>query len=225
MRRQREEQEEFNPLSAVPVRTPQQNRRLADFFLQKAKRKRKKRRKRRTPRTSSRSLRGRARRRLRQWQVQVETGFAGYDAIRAVFLRLSAFSVEELVAALAVDLDSGWVVLLEKTQFALCLRARPCSAVACTAGFAGVDASRAVFPSLSSGLRCSASWPVWTRRTVARSSCGFGAVRGGVGAVRCGFGAVRGGFGAVSGRCFPKLIHMVRFDFGKCQELLIHEFI
>ena len=63
-----------------------------------------------------------------------------------------------------------WVVLLENTQHALCLRARRCSAVACTAGFTGVDASRAVFPSLSSGLRCSASWPVWTRRTVARSS-------------------------------------------------------
>ena len=36
----------------------------------------------------------------------------------------------------------GW--FLEIMQYALCLRARRCSAVACTAGFAGVDASRAV---------------------------------------------------------------------------------
>ena len=34
----------------------------------------------------------------------------------------------------------------------------------CKAGIAGVYAPRAVFPSLSSGPRCSASWLVWTRR-------------------------------------------------------------
>ena len=33
------------------------------------------------------------------------------------------------------------------------------------AGFPGDVSPRAVFPSLSSGPRCSASWPVWTRRT------------------------------------------------------------
>ena len=34
----------------------------------------------------------------------------------------------------------------------------------CKVGFPGYFAPRAVFPSLSSGPRCSASWPVWTRR-------------------------------------------------------------
>ena len=33
----------------------------------------------------------------------------------------------------------------------------------CKVGFLGYVAPRAVFPSLSSGPRCSASWPVWTR--------------------------------------------------------------
>ena len=80
---EQEEQEELNSLSVVPVerRTPQQNRRLADILLHRAKRKRKKRRKRRT---SSRSLRGPARRRQRQWHARF-AGFAGDVPFRAVF--------------------------------------------------------------------------------------------------------------------------------------------
>ena len=35
----------------------------------------------------------------------------------------------------------------------------------CKVGFPGDSAPHTVFPSLSSGSRCSASWPVWTRRT------------------------------------------------------------
>ena len=81
-RRKQEEQEEFNSLYAMTVRTPQQDRWLADLYLLRAKRKRKKRRKRRTPRTSSRSLCGRARRRQRQWPV---SGSPGDVLLRAVF--------------------------------------------------------------------------------------------------------------------------------------------
>ena len=50
-RRKQEEQEFLNSLSAVPAeRTPQQNRRLTDILLHRAKRKRKKRKKRKLPR-------------------------------------------------------------------------------------------------------------------------------------------------------------------------------
>ena len=66
----------------MTVRTPQQDRRLADLYLLRAKRKRKKRRKRRTPRTSSRSLCARARLRQRQWHV---SGSPGDVLLRAVF--------------------------------------------------------------------------------------------------------------------------------------------
>ena len=83
-RRMQEEQEELRSLSAMERRTPQQNRRLADLCLLRAKRKRKKKRKRRTPRTSSLSLRGRARRRPRQWPA-LFAGFAGDVPFRAAF--------------------------------------------------------------------------------------------------------------------------------------------
>ena len=73
-------------------RTPQQNRRLADLFLHRAKRKRKKRRQRRTLRTSSRSLRRRARRRPRQLHA-LSVGFVGDFPFRAVFPSVVAWPV------------------------------------------------------------------------------------------------------------------------------------
>ena len=82
-------------------------------------------------------------------------GFAGYDAPRVMFpssrrqvqdaLHHGRYGPERtaLIRALVVNRGSGM----------------------CKVGFTGDSAPRAVFPSLSSGPRCSASWPVRTRRT------------------------------------------------------------
>ena len=124
-RRKQEEQEEFNSLYAMTVRTPQQDRRLADLYLLRAKRKRKKRRKRRTPRTSSRPLCGRARRRQWQWYF---SGSPGDVLLRAVFPSVVVRNEMPCIMA-GMDLKDRFSGM-------------------CTAGFPGYVAPRAVFPSV-----------------------------------------------------------------------------
>ena len=105
-----------------------------------SKRKRKKRRKRRTLRTSS--LPGRARRRQRQW-FACSAGFTGYDAPCVMFS--SGVARPKMLHIMAGMVQKGQLQRYGK------------------AGIAGDSVPRAVFPSLSSGPRCLASWPVWSR--------------------------------------------------------------
>ena len=127
-RRKQEELEEFNSLYAMAVRTPQQDLRLADLYLLRAKRKRKKRRKRRTPRTSSRSLCGRARRRQQLWHVSGSLG----DVLPRVMFPSGVARPKMLRILAGMD---------EKDR---------CSGIY-KCGIAGDSAPRSVFPSLSSG--------------------------------------------------------------------------
>ena len=108
----------------------------ARLFLEQAakRRKKKKKRKKRVPRTSSHSSRGRARRRQRQWHL---SGLPCDVSPRAVFP--SVYDRPKML-----DIMAG---MEQKNSYVLLFFA-PCT----------------VFPSLSSGPRCSASWPVWTRR-------------------------------------------------------------
>ena len=108
-----------------------------------AKRKRKKRRKKKTPKTSS--SRGRARRRQRQWHT-LYAGERGVVLLHAVFP--SIVDRPEMLCIMAgmvqKDRCSGLYMAGITMLLALCS-----------------------FPWLA-GPECSAFWPVWTRRTVAR---------------------------------------------------------
>ena len=108
----------------------------ARLFLEQAakRRKKKKKRKKRVPRTSSHSSRGLARRRQRQWHL---SSLPCDVSPRAVFP--SVYDRPKML-----DIMAG---MEQKNSYVLLFFA-PCT----------------VFPSLSSGPRCSASWPVWTRR-------------------------------------------------------------
>ena len=107
------------------------------------RRKRKKRRKRRTPRSPRPLLRARARCRQRQWHV---SGFPCDVSPRAVFPSVDG-RPKMLDVVAGVEQKNSYVLLF--------------------------SAPRTVFPSLSSGPRCSASWPVWTRRISACARLGL----------------------------------------------------
>ena len=115
----------------------------ASVRKKKGRRNRKKRRKRRTLRSPRPLLRARARRRQRQWHV---SGFPFDVSPRAVFP-----SVDDRPKML--DIMAG---MEQKNSYVLLF-----------------SAPRTVFPPLSSGPRCSASWPVWTRRISACARLGL----------------------------------------------------
>ena len=111
------------------------------------KRKRKRRSERKLPKSSSsRSTRGRARRRQRQWHAP-----GWFSSVLAVFPSCRQAQVPQHI---------GWYG--PEGQFHG--RARYV-----LAGFPGDDAFRVVFSSVVGWHRCSASWPVCTRRTSTRS--------------------------------------------------------
>ena len=141
-RRKQEEQEEFNSLYAMTVRTPQQDRRLADLYLLRAKRKRKKRRKRRTPRTSSRSLRGRARRRQRQWHV---SGSPGDVLLRAVFPSVVVRPEMPCIMA-GMDLKDRFSGMIKAGIDGYVAPRAEFPSLVCRLVFSGVSAPRAVLP-------------------------------------------------------------------------------
>ena len=181
----------------------------ARLLLEQAgkRRKRKKRRKRRTPRTSSRSSCGLSRRRQRQWRVR-HAGFAGSCAPRAVFPvaydcplllgNTAGMDLKDSFFVVVMALAYAWLVLLVSLV-------PLCSLLS----WSGPDAPHhGQYPPeglLFSGLvllvilhltLCfllvvrplmlvgrpagrSASWPVWTRRTVTScraENCGKSAV-------------------------------------------------
>ena len=116
-----------------------------------SKRKRNKKRKKKLPKTSSSC--GRARRRQRQWHAR-DAGFPGDVSPRAVLP-----SVDDRPKMLDI-----MAVTEQKYSYVLLI---------CKVGFPGNFAPRAVFLSLFSGPRCSASWPVWTRRILACARLGL----------------------------------------------------
>ena len=134
LERQKEEEEErrkakeerkleVTALLAVPMalRTPAQQRRIMELSDDVDA-------ERRTPRSFSRSPRGRARRRQRQCFFL--TGYAGYDAFHAVFLRARQSCL------------ASWTVWTRMTVFLLLVVGSGCGI--CSAGFTGI-APRVVF--------------------------------------------------------------------------------
>ena len=150
----RREEEERKEWDMELGRRDEQQRRVAES-LEKAraalepgrgsKRKRKKRRKRRLPRSSV-PRGGRACRRQRQWHAP-----RWFSSVLAVFPSCQQAQVPQ---------HFGWYGpeghFHGRARYVL-------------AGFAGDDAFRVVFPSVVAWPRCSASWPVWTRRNFSRS--------------------------------------------------------
>ena len=172
-----------------------------------SKRKRKKRRKRRTPRTSSRSSCGRSRRRQRQWRVR-HAGFAGSCAPRDVFPVAYDWPLLLGNTAGMDQKDSIFVVVMA-VAYAMLVLLVSLVPLCSLLSWSGPDAPHhGQYPPeglLFSGLvllvflhltLCfllvvrplmlvgrpagrSASWPVWTRRTVTScraENCGKSAV-------------------------------------------------
>ena len=126
----------------------------ARLFLEQAAKRRKKKKKmeKRVPRTSSHSSCGRARRRQLQRHVRT-AGFPGDDLPRAVLP--SSVGLPELPGILVGVFQKDSVVCFVDSGSGMS-----------QAGFA-VISPRAVFLSIVAWPLCSASWAVWTRRTVA----------------------------------------------------------
>ena len=93
-----------------------------------------------------------------------KAGIAGYNTPRAVlsFLVRRPMKLGIMAGILLKDSCSGSSMF--KASFTGDCAPRAVFS-SCSQAY-GDSAPRAVFPSLSSGSRCSASWPVWTRRIV-----------------------------------------------------------
>ena len=132
---------------AMTVRSPQQDRRLADLYLLRAKRKRKKRRKWRTPRSPRPLLRGRARRPRRQWHACI-SGFPGDVPLRAMLPSVVAWPGMLGIMAGVDEKDSGALIVVSGSDM-------------CKARIAGFM-PRYVLPLV---VGRSAGMSVWTRST------------------------------------------------------------
>ena len=155
----KERADETQSLLAVPraLRTPAQVRRFqalaarsSDTLVSLRRRKRKKRRKKKTSKSSSSC--GHARRRQRQWHARF-AGFPGHVPLRAVFP--SAVVRPAAMLGIMADMDQKDSTTLVYNGSGMC-----------RVGFSGDDAPRVISLLASPSPGCSASWPVWTRRTV-----------------------------------------------------------